>query len=115
MSRILKCNVTLCEDTGSFPRTFLAGEELPEKLVHLVGKHVFGGKPKAKKPVQSEKPKAETKPTPKTAQKDTVPSESGSKASWVAFAKKKGVSIPDDAGRNDIIEIVYTRFPELRD
>lgn len=116
MSKVLRCNLTLRQDMNSYPVSFRAGEELPEEFHHLVGEHVFGGKPRAKAPAQTAKAKSksETKKAP-APKKDTPPSEGGSKASWLAFAKSKGVTVPDDAGRDDIIELVYNKFPELKD
>ena len=119
MSKVLRCNLTLRQDMNSYPVSFKAGEELPEEFHHLVGEHVFGGKPRVKAPEQkTSSAKAKSKPEPKKApapKKDTPPSEGGSKASWLAFAKSKGVTVPDDAGRDDIIELVYNKFPELKD
>lgn len=116
MSKVLKCNITLRQDMNSYPVSFEAGEELPEEFHHLVGEHVFGGKPRMKAPAQTAKAKSKSEPKKAPApKKDTPPSEGGSKASWLAFAKSKGVTVPDDAGRDDIIELVYNKFPELED
>ena len=116
MSKVLRCNLTLRQDMNSYPVSFKAGEELPEEFRHLVGEHVFGGKPRVKAPAQTAKAKSKSEPKKAPApKKDTPPSEGGSKASWLAFAKSKGVTVPDDAGRDDIIELVYNKFPELKD
>lgn len=118
MGKILKANVTLRKGVGSFPVTFFAGEELPDEYAHLVGEHLFGGKAKPKtaqkaaaaKPKETTKPKADSKPK----KEDVPPSLGGSKASWLAFAESKGVKVPSDAGRDDIIDLVHQEFPELK-
>lgn len=118
MGKILKANVTLRKGVGSFPVTFFAGEELPDEYAGLVGEHLFGGKAKPKtaqkaaaaKPKETTKPKADSKPK----KEDVPPSLGGSKASWLAFAESKGVKVPSDAGRDDIIDLVHQEFPELK-
>lgn len=118
MGKILKANVTLRKGVGSFPVTFFAGEELPDEYADLVGEHLFGGKAKPKtaqkaaaaKPKETTKPKADSKPK----KEDVPPSLGGSKASWLAFAESKGVKVPSDAGRDDIIALVHQEFPELK-
>ena len=119
MGKILKANVTLRTGVGSFPVTFFAGEELSDEYAGLVGEHLFGGKAKPKtaqkaaaaKPKETTKPKADSKPK----KEDVPPSLGGSKASWLAFAESKGVKVPSDAGRDDIIDLVHQEFPELKD
>lgn len=119
MGKILKANVTLRKGVGSFPVTFFAGEELPDEYVDLVGEHLFGGKAKPKtankkaeaaKPKEANKKKADSQPK----KEDVPPSLGGSKASWLAFAESKGVKVPSDAGRDDIIDLVHQEFPELK-
>lgn len=118
MGKILKANVTLRTGVGSFPVTLFAGEELPDEYAGLVGEHLFGGKAKPKtaqkaaaaKPKETTKPKADSKPK----KEDVPPSLGGSKASWLAFAESKGVKVPSDAGRDDIIDLVHQEFPELK-
>lgn len=118
MGKILKANVTLRKGVGSFPVTFFAGEELPDEYADLVGEHLFGGKakPKTAQKAAAAKPKETTKPkvNSKPKKEDVPPSLGGSKASWLAFAESKGVKVPSDAGRDDIIDLVHQEFPELK-
>ena len=118
MGKILKANVTLRTGVGSFPVTFFAGEELPDEYVDLVGEHLFGGKakPKTAKKAEATKPKetTKTKADSKPKKEDVPPSLGGSKASWLAFAESKGVKVPSDAGRDDIVDLVHQEFPELK-
>lgn len=119
MGKVLKFNVTLRRSMNAYPETFKAGEELPDELTHLVGEHVFTGKATDKiakvEKTKTAKPKVsrEAEKTEQPKPEDVVPKKSASKALWEKFAKSKGVSLPDDAGRDDIVELVYAKFPEL--
>lgn len=119
MGKVLKFNVTLRRSMNAYPETFKAGEELPDELSHLVGQHLFTGKATDKvakvENKSAAKPKAsrEAEKTEQPKPEDVVPKKGASKALWEKFAKSKGVSIPDDAGRDDIVGLVYAKFPEL--
>lgn len=121
MGKVLKFNVTLRRSMNAYPETFKAGQELPDELSHLVGQHLFTGKASDKVAKVEKTSAASTKPKiSREAEKaeqpkpeDVVPKKGASKALWEKFAKSKGVSVPDDAGRDDIVELVYAKFPEL--
>lgn len=116
MGRVLKRNITVRPTLTSPFHTFLAGEELPEEFAHLVGEHVFSDKetiPSFKR-VSRKKTGLPSLPEEKQEKKElTVPAKNGSKPSWQAFLKEAGVAFPEDASREDLIDIASKALPEL--
>ena len=122
MGRTLKQNVVLRQGQLGGAKVFLRGEELPDEFLPFVGEHLFeeaaGYIPQEEEVTE---PTPEVKPKNKTSKKakedepkvDTPPSRKASHATWASYAKEHGVEVPEEAGRNDIVQLFYEKFPEL--
>lgn len=114
MGRVLKHNVTVRQSLISPVCTFLAGEELPDEFLGLVGEHLFQdevAEPNFKRvkktglpsvPVVEEKPK-----------ELEVPGRNASKPTWQKFLTEAKVDFPEDASRDDLVEIAEKALPDL--
>lgn len=115
MGRIVKYNVFVRKDPPSGPVTALRkGDEAPEWAEALLGDHVFqeageGETPKrAARPLPTLPKKEEKKPEP------TVAPELGAHVSkWRSFAAKIGIDVPKGTARDEIIEMVRDKNPDL--
>lgn len=115
MPKVLKQNVVLRRPLNNSPIVFLQGETLPKEYEAKVGSHLFVEVTEAE--AKKEKPKevpreAELASTPEEEGLE-VPAGNASKAIWQKFAEANGVAIPEDAGRNDIIELVKAEMPDI--
>lgn len=122
MGKILKHSVVVRRSLNGYPETFKEGEELPDELIDLVGEHLFEGytppKEEGRRPGTHVKVKTglpsegKKKSAPEKGVSDEMPGRSASKASWQAYADRKGIKYPEDAGRDDIIALVDAKFAE---
>ena len=114
MGRVLKHNVTLRQTLTSPVYSFLAGEELPDWADGLVGDHLFTEtekEPVFKRVRKTGLPSAPEVPEEKKELK--VPGRSAAKAKWVQFLTDAGVEFPEDASRDDLVEIAEKAMPDL--
>ena len=114
MARVLKHNVTLRQSLTSPVYSFLAGEELPDWAEGLVGEHLFTDEEKEpvfKRVRKTGLPSAPVKvEEPKELE---VPARGSSKAKWVSFLTEAGVDFPEEASRDDLVEIAERALPDL--
>lgn len=120
MGRVLKQNVVLRQGQLGSAKVFLRGEELPDEFLPFVGEHLFeeasgyvpekDSTPEPSPVIKPKEKKVKKEEEPKT---DTPPSRKASHATWFNYAKNHGVDVPEEAGRNDIVELFYEKFPEL--
>lgn len=115
MGRIVKYNVFVRKDPPSGPVTALRkGDEAPEWAEALLGEHVFQEETEVEKPTRASRPlptltaKEDEKPEP------TVAPELGAHVSkWRSFATKIGIDVPKGTARDEIIEMVRDKHPDL--
>lgn len=118
MGKILKQNVVLRPSELATPIVFLAGQELPDEYLDQVGDHLFKDPEKFDRTDLPERvadvvrPHADKKEQPAEPEKPALPKDNASKAEWTAFAEAHGISIPADAGRDDIRAIVHAEMSE---
>lgn len=115
MGRILKQNVILRPSPLAPPVVFLADQELPDEYLDRVGDHLFKEPKEADRVVAPKRATADVKPQvkkekPAEPEKPVLPKDNASKAAWADFAEAHGISIPADAGRDDIREIVHAEM-----
>lgn len=121
MGRILKQNVILRPSELEPPIVFLADQELPDEYLDQVGEHLFREEEKVDEAVEPgrdvyapKKPanvKSQVKKEkPAEPEKPVLPKDNAAKAAWASFAEAHGISIPADAGRDDIREIVHAEM-----
>ena len=115
MGRIVKYNVFVRKDPPSGPVTALRkGDEAPEWAESILGEHIFQEAEEAESLKRSSRPlptlpkKEEKKPEP------TVAPEPGAHVSkWRSFAAKIGIDVPKGTARDEIIEMVRDKHPDL--
>lgn len=114
MAKILKQNVVLRRAISESPVVFLEGEALPAEYEHLVGDHLFteGAAPKKAK-AKAESKKAEPLAPSPEEEGLTVPGRNASKATWLKFAQANDIVVPENAGRDDIVDLVKAKLPDL--
>lgn len=115
MSRVLKHNVFLQRNPPSGEVTsLLAGDTLPEWAEGKVGNHLFEDARGAKPPKEVErKLPVYEEPVPEQEEETPVPTAKAGVAAWRKFAKAGGVTVPERATRNEIIELVLASNPDL--
>lgn len=114
MAKILKQNVVLRRAISESPVVFLKGETLPAEYEHLVGDHLFTEGPAPKKAKARPKTK-KTEPLAPSPEEEglTVPGRNASKATWLKFAQANDIAVPENAGRDDIADLVKAKLPDL--
>lgn len=114
MGRVLKHNVSVRKSLVSPVYTFRAGEELPDEFLDLVGEHLFQeeqAEPNFKRVKKTGLPSV---PTKKEEPKELeVPGRNASKPTWQKFLTEAKVDFPEDASRDDLVEIAEKALPDL--
>lgn len=111
MGRVLKQNVVLRQSLTSPVYSFRKGEELPDWAADLVGDHVFEEKQAEPAFSRVKKTGLPSAPPVKEEKKEIeVPGRSSAKAKWAAFLDESGIEYPEDASRDDMIEIAEAKI-----
>lgn len=115
MGKVLKHNVMLRRNPPAGEvSSFKAGDTLPDWAEDRVGEHLFEDARGEVEPKEVERKLPEPPAVKPEAEKELeVPSRKKSVATWRKFAKEAGVELPAKANREEIIEKVVEKHPDL--